>query len=320
MSWARRRPCRPSAVSCRSAKCTGSATVWAAPCWPPALPHSLATATRAQSFHCSLPKWILPKPGSLRLFIGESQVAFLEDMMWEQGYLEAGQMAGAFQLLRSNDLIWSRLMHSYLMGERPPTFDLLAWNADATRMPCRMHSEYLAQTVSAERFGRRPVSVGGHPVDCSDIRVPCLLVGTETDHVAPWRSVFKCHLLMDTDVAFVLTSGGHNAGIVSETERTDRHYRHGHKRERIDTSTRTLGMRILRRALDRGGRLGRVAFATFRQTGRATDMGRPTKACRYSLGSRQLCARKMSSPYPAPGRSTGQLACAEPIQGRICVA
>lgn len=163
--------------------------------------------------------------GELQLFINDSQLTFLEDMMWKQGYLDTTQMAGTFQLLRSNDLIWSRMIHDYLMGERTPMIDLMAWNADATRMPYRMHSEYLRRLYLNNDFAEGRYRVGDRPVTVSDIRAPVFLVGTERDHVAPWHSVYKFNLLSDTDVTFVLTSGGHNAGIVSEPGHPRRHYR-----------------------------------------------------------------------------------------------
>ena len=170
--------------------------------------------------------------GELTLFINESQVRFLEDMMWSQGYLDAKQMAGAFQLLRSNDLIWSYIVHNYLMGEREPMIDLMAWNADATRMPYRMHSEYLRQLFLQNDLAEGRFKVEGRPISLGDIRVPIFAVGTERDHVAPWRSVFKIHTLTDTDVTFLLTTGGHNAGIVSEPGRPHRSYRVLTKTER----------------------------------------------------------------------------------------
>src|SRR6516164_1493254 len=149
------------------------------------------------------------------LFIDEAQVSFLEDMMAEHGHLDTKQMAGAFQILRSNDLIWSAVVQSYLKGERPPMFDLMAWNADATRMPYRMHSEYLRQLFLNNALAAGHFQVEGRPISLRDIRVPVFAVSTLSDHVAPWRSVYKIQALTDADVTFVLSNGGHNAGIVN---------------------------------------------------------------------------------------------------------
>jgi polyhydroxyalkanoate synthase len=165
------------------------------------------------------------EPGELGLFIDASQVHFLEDLMWSQGYLDSRQMGSAFQLLRSNDLVWSRMIHGYLMGEAEPMSDLMAWNADGTRLPQAMHSQYLRDLFLKDALAEGHYLVEGRSIALSDIRCPIFAVGTEWDHVAPWRSVFKIHQMTETEVTFVLTSGGHNAGIVSEPGHGGRHFR-----------------------------------------------------------------------------------------------
>ncbi len=165
--------------------------------------------------------------GELTLFIDESEVTFLEDLMWQRGRLEARQMAGAFHLLRSNDLIWSRLVRDYLLGGRTPMSDLMAWNTDGSHMPYRMHSEYLRRLFLNNDLAAGRYVVGGMPVGLSNIDVPMFVVATEWDHVAPWRSVYKIHLQADVDVTFALTTGGHNVGIINPPTNSKREYRMG---------------------------------------------------------------------------------------------
>ncbi len=165
------------------------------------------------------------EPGELGLFIDASELAYLDALMWEQGYLDGSQMAGAFQLLHSRDLIWSRLTREYLLGQRTEPTDLMAWNADTTRLPYRMHSENLHWLYLNNDLAEGRYCAKGRPVSLADLRLPMFVVATERDHVSPWRSVYKLHLLTSTEINFLLASGGHNAGIVSEPGHAGRHYR-----------------------------------------------------------------------------------------------
>jgi polyhydroxyalkanoate synthase len=230
--------------------------------------------------------------GELTLFINESQVALLEDMMWEHGVLETTQMAGAFQLLRSNDLIWSQVTRDYLMGERAPPSDLMAWNADATCLPYRMHSEYLRTLFLNNDLAEGRYLVEGRPISLSDIHTPMFVVGTVRDHVAPWKSTYKIHFLTEAEVTFVLTSGGHNAGIVAPPGEPGHHYQVQCKPadapyigpdEWVKAARRVEGSWWLEWAAWLGGRSGELSVPPSMGSGAAGDAALPDAPGTYVL-------------------------------------
>jgi polyhydroxyalkanoate synthase len=154
--------------------------------------------------------------GDMSAFIEPSEVSYLEDLMWQRGYLDPKEIAGTFQVLRSRDLIWSKMVHDYLLGKRKPMFDVVAWNVDGTRIPYLIHSQLLRKLFLNNDLWDGRFQAAGRSIAIGDIHVPIFVVAALDDFVIPWQSVYKLHLQTDAnEVAFVLTSGGHNMGIVN---------------------------------------------------------------------------------------------------------
>jgi polyhydroxyalkanoate synthase len=193
---------------------------------------SIAAATmardddhRLQSISLFASQADFSEAGEITRFISSSQISFLEKLMWKRGYLGTENMGGAFSALRSSDLIYAGIVDRYFMGKAASMNDLMSWNADGTRMPYLMHTEYLTQLYLENQLSQNKFKVGGRTVSMSDISAPLFVLGTETDHVAPWKSVYKIHHLTNGELTFALTSGGHNAGVISGREHPRRRYR-----------------------------------------------------------------------------------------------
>ncbi|MDR2208142.1 MAG: class I poly(R)-hydroxyalkanoic acid synthase [Azoarcus sp.] len=156
------------------------------------------------------------EPGELGVFIDEAQVESLEEKMFKRGFLEGTEMAGTFNALRANDLIWSFVVNNYLMGKNPFPFDLLYWNSDSTRLPAKMHSFYLRNMYLENKLVEPGgIEIGGVPLDLGKINVPCFFISTIEDHIAPWRSTYMGATHFGAPVRFVLGGSGHIAGIVN---------------------------------------------------------------------------------------------------------
>ena len=165
------------------------------------------------------------KPGELGVFIDEAQVDNLERKMNERGYLEGSEMASTFNLLRSNDLVWSFVVNNYLMGKDPFPFDLLYWNADSTRMPARMHSFYLRNMYIKNLLGKPGgITLAGVPIDLSKVKQPSYFISTVEDHIAPWKTTYLGSQYLGGPVRFVLGGSGHIAGIVNPPAAKKYHY------------------------------------------------------------------------------------------------
>ncbi|MGH8863519.1 MAG: PHA/PHB synthase family protein [Burkholderiales bacterium] len=156
------------------------------------------------------------EPGELGVFVDEGVLANLEKKMESRGYLEGAEMAGTFNMLRANDLIWSFVVNNYLLGKDPFPFDLLYWNSDATRMPAKMHTFYLRNMYIRNKLRERGgITLAGVPIDLSKVDIPTYFISTVEDHIAPWKSTYLGARLLNGPVRFVLGGSGHIAGIVN---------------------------------------------------------------------------------------------------------
>jgi polyhydroxyalkanoate synthase len=163
--------------------------------------------------------------GSLGAFTDEATVAGLEQRMLRKGYLEAREMSRTFDLLRANDLVFHYLINNWLMGDTPPSFDLLAWNADSTRMPAHMHARYLRSCFVRNEFARGEFQFEGEALDPGSVKQDLYVLSAKDDHIVPWTSAYRTTQLLGGRSRFVLSTSGHIAGIVNPPSPKSKHWR-----------------------------------------------------------------------------------------------
>lgn len=155
-------------------------------------------------------------PGELGIFTDEQTLGRMRQRMEDKGgVLPARDMATTFDLLRARDLVFRYVPGRWLMGEKSPAFDVLAWNGDAVRMPATMHTEYLEALYGQNRLARGDYELGGQKLDLKDVKIDLYVVGAVNDHIVPWTSSFAVTGLTGGKVRYVLSNGGHIAGVVN---------------------------------------------------------------------------------------------------------
>ncbi len=164
-------------------------------------------------------------PGDLCVFIDEQQVKRLEDKVNNQGYLSGKELATSFNMLRSNDLIWSYVVNNYLKGQTPPPFDILYWNGDSTNLPAEMYTYYINKMYLENKLSEKDgLTICGSPVDLGRIKTPCYFLSTIEDHIAPWKGTFKATETFGSNIEFVLGASGHVAGVINPASKNRRNY------------------------------------------------------------------------------------------------
>ncbi len=298
-----RRPRRHRAARPARRKSTPPATAWAAPCSRPRSPTSPPSARSASprpTFFTTMTDFT--DPGELGVFIDEGQVSSLEKKMFERGYLEGSEMAGTFNMLRANDLIWSFVVNNYLLGKDPFPFDLLYWNSDSTRMPAAMHSFYL-RTMYMENRLIEPggIEIDGTPIDLAKIKAPCYFISTIEDHIAPWKSTYMGARRFGGPTRFVLGGSGHIAGIVNPPAANKYGYWVNPAAKLRRHRRRLAG----RRAAEPGLVVDRLAGLGHRARQRADRAARSGQGQAQGAGRRpgHLRRRSASTPRPLPERA-----------------
>ena len=163
-------------------------------------------------------------PGTLGVFTDEATIAGLEKQMAKKGFLDSDKMAHTFDALRANDLVFSYVVNNWLLGKKPPAFDLLVWNNDSTRMPAKMHSRYLRSCFLHNEFARGELEIDGHRLDPGKVDIDTYVLSAVDDHIVPWVSAYKTTQLFGGDRRFVLSTSGHIAGIVNPPRPKSMHW------------------------------------------------------------------------------------------------
>jgi len=163
-------------------------------------------------------------PGALGVFTDEATIAGLEKQMAKEGFLDSDKMSHTFDALRANDLVFAYVVNNWLLGKKPPAFDLLVWNKDSTRMPARMHSRYLRACYLNNEFARGEFEIDGQKLQPGKVDVDTYVLAAVDDHIVPWVSGYKTTQLLGGHNRFVLSTSGHIAGIVNPPGPKPKHW------------------------------------------------------------------------------------------------